>query len=171
MGYGRERYGNFYPDLVLGIVPMRMSDDGTLFIGGTNRGWGSRGKKSFTVERVRWNGTVPFETKTMEALPDGFRLTFTEPADIETLANLESYKARAWTYIYQHKYGSPEVDHVDANVTSARVAPDGLSVDLTVSPLTKGHIHHLSAAGVRSKEGEGLWHPDAYYTLNEIPNP
>jgi hypothetical protein len=37
--------------------------------------------------------------------------------------------------------------------------------------LTKGHIHHLSAAGVRSKNGEELWHPDAYYTLNEIPNP
>ena len=133
-----------------------LSDDGTLFIGGTNRGWGSRGKKPFTVERVRWNGKVPFETKTMEALPDGFRLTFTEPADIETLTNLDSYKVKAWTYIYQHKYGSPEVDHVDANVTSARVAPDGLSVDLTVSPLTKGHIHHLSAAGVRSKKGGTL---------------
>ena len=42
---------------------------------------GAPGKKPFTVERVRWNGKVPFETKTMEALPDGFRLTFTEPAD------------------------------------------------------------------------------------------
>lgn len=154
-----------------GIVPMRLSDDGTLFIGGTNRGWGSRGSKPFTVERVRWKGKVPFETRTMEALPDGFRLTFTEPADSTTLASLESYKVKAWTYIYQHKYGSPKVDHVDANVTSARVASDGLSVDITVSPLTKGHIHHLSAVGVRSRKGEGLWHPDAYYTLNEIPKP
>jgi len=154
-----------------GIVPMRLSNDGTLFIGGTNRGWGSRGKKPFTVERVRWNGKVPFEAKTMEALPDGFRLTFTEPADPETLADLDSYKVRAWTYIYQHKYGSPEVDHVDANVTSARVAADHMSVELTVSPLTKGHIHHLQAGGIKSKNGEGLWHPDAYYTLNEIPNP
>ena len=63
------------------------------------------------------------------------------------------------------------VDEVDANVTSARVAADHMSVELTVSPLTKGHIHHLQAGGIKSKSGEGLWHPDAFYTLNEIPNP
>jgi len=51
------------------------------------------------------------------------------------------------------------------------VAADHMSVELTVSPLTKGHIHHLQAGGIKSKSGEGLWHPDAYYTLNEIPNP
>ena len=107
----------------------------------------------------------------MEALPDGFRLTFTEPVDPVTAGDLASYQAKAWTYIYQKKYGSPMVDQVDANVTSARVAPDGLSVELTVSPLTKGHVHHLQSAGVKSKSGQPLWHPDAYYTLNEIPNP
>jgi hypothetical protein len=107
----------------------------------------------------------------MEALPDGFRLTFTEPVDSATAGDLASYQAKAWTYIYQKKYGSPMVDQVDANVTSARVAPDGLSVELTVSPLTKGHVHHLQSAGVKSKSGQPLWHPDAYYTLNEIPNP
>ena len=154
-----------------GIVPMRLSDGGTLFIGGTTRGWGSRGNKPFTFERVRWKNIVPFETKTMEALPDGFRLTFTEPVDPASASDLASYQAKAWTYIYQSKYGSPMVDQVDANVTSARVAADHMSVELTVSPLTKGHIHHLQAGGIKSKSGEGLWHPDAYYTLNEIPNP
>jgi len=35
-----------------GIVPMRLSDEGVLFVGGTNRGWSSYGGKAFTFERI-----------------------------------------------------------------------------------------------------------------------
>ena len=34
----------------------------------------------------------------------------------------------------------------------------------------KGHVHHLVSGGIRSKDGLPLLHPNAYYTLNEIPN-
>ena len=40
---------------------------------------------------------------------------------------------------------------------------------LTVSPLTKGHIHELHMDGVKSNNGEALLHAVGYYTLNEIP--
>ena len=30
-------------------------------VGGSNRGWASRGTKAQTFERVRWTGKVPFE--------------------------------------------------------------------------------------------------------------
>ena len=39
--------------------------DGSLFVGGTNRGWGSRGTKPFAVERLVWTGKVPFEIHEM----------------------------------------------------------------------------------------------------------
>ena len=65
---------------------MRRSDDGTLFVGGSNRGWASRGSKPFTFERVRWTGKNPFEIHEMRAKPDGFEITFTEPVDPKTVS-------------------------------------------------------------------------------------
>ena len=67
-----------------GIVPVRFGHDGSLFVGGTNRGWGSRGNKPFSIERLVWTGKVPFEIHEMKAKPDGFELTFTKPVDPET---------------------------------------------------------------------------------------
>ena len=45
----------------------------------------------------------------MRAKPDGFELTFTEAVDPKSIKP-ESFSMAAWTYIYQSKYGSPEVD-------------------------------------------------------------
>ena len=64
-----------------GNVPVRFGKDGSLFVGGTNRGWGSRGTKPFAIERLVWTGKSPFEVKEMKAKPDGFELTFTKPVD------------------------------------------------------------------------------------------
>ena len=96
------------------IVPVRFAKDGSLFVGGTNRGWGSRGTKPFAVERLVWTGKTPFEIHEMRAKPDGFELTFTKPVDPETAGKVESYKMKTFTYIYQADYGSPEVDRHDA---------------------------------------------------------
>ncbi|NNM30073.1 MAG: hypothetical protein HKO57_11160 [Akkermansiaceae bacterium] len=152
-----------------GIVPLRMSGDGHLFVGTTNRGWGARGGLPFSFERVTWTGTVPFEMHEMRARPDGFEVTFTEELDPATAGDPASWKMQAWTYIYRSKYGSPEVDHAEPVVVAAAVANDRKSVRLKIEGLVKGHVHNLKAPGVRSKDGRELWHPSAYYTLNEIP--
>ena len=151
-----------------GLIPLRLSDDGTLFVGGSNRGWASRGSKRFTFERVRWTGKTPFEIQEMRAKPDGFELTFTEAVDPKTV-NPASFSMNAWTYIYRSKYGSPEVDQATPVIKSATASPDGKTVRLIVEGLVKGHVHHLASPGLRSASGQGLWHADAYYTLNEIP--
>ncbi len=161
---------HFLSGFQAGIVPMRQADDGTLFVGGTNRGWASSGTKPFTFERVRWNGKTPFEILAMGAKKDGFELTFTEPVDPATAGSPESYSMDAWTYIYQAEYGSPEVDQATPKITSAEVLEGGRKVRLTIEGLVQGHVHHLSAGGVRSAAGGKLWHPEAWYTLNEIPD-
>ena len=66
-----------------GNVPIRFAPDGSLIVGGTNRGWGSRGPKPFALERLVWTGKTPFEIHEMHAKPDGFELTFTQPIDAE----------------------------------------------------------------------------------------
>ncbi|MGC6583319.1 MAG: hypothetical protein ACON4K_13470 [Akkermansiaceae bacterium] len=152
-----------------GLVPGKFANDGTLFVGGTNRGWGSRGTTVTTLERVRWTGKVPFEATQMKALPGGFELTFTEPVDSSSAGNPASYEMKAWTYIYHEKYGSPEVDPSQPLVQKVRVSEDRLRVTLEIEGLVKGHLHQLDASGVKSQSGNSLWHPVSYYTLNEIP--
>ncbi len=154
-----------------GLIAGRMSDNGQLFVGGADRGWGARGGKPMCFERVDWTGKVPFEIHEMRARPDGFELTFTQPVDAATASNVASYSMREFTYIYRSKYGSPEVDEVIPKITSAVPGADGRSVRLIISPLTKGHIHELHLDGVRSADAQPLLHPVAYYTLNEIPKP
>lgn len=160
----------FLEDFRCGIVPMRMGEEATLFVGGTNRGWAARGGKNFTFERVRWTGEVPFEMHEMTARKDGFVITFTEPVDSASASNVKSYKAAAWDYIYQKSYGSPQVDESKPKITKALVAKDGKSVRLYVDGMVRGHVHHFELEGVKAASGAQLWHPDVYYTLNEIPD-
>ncbi len=158
----REGFGS-------GSLSLNLDSSGALFVGGTNRGWGSRGNKPFALERIHWNGKVPFEIHEMRAKPDGFELTFTHPVDPVEAANVASYKMTTYTYIYQSSYGSPEVDHTEPAIKRAEVAEDGKSVRLLVEGLQRGHVHELHADGVRSLKGLPLLHPQAYYTLNFIP--
>ena len=160
----REGFGS-------GLIGMAMTADGKLFAGGSDRGWGSRGGQPFNLDRVVWTGKTPFEVLDMKAAPDGFTLKFTAPVNSETAAALSSYRMEAWTWAYREEYGGPEVDQVTPTIKSATVSPDGLSVKLVVTPLTKGHVHYLKSMGIRSAEGLPLLHADAYYTLNEIPVP
>ena len=158
----REGFGS-------GSLPVEFGKDGSMFVGGTNRGWGSIGKKPFAVERVVWTGKTPFEVHEMRAKSDGFELTFTEPVDPSTVQDLASYEIETYTYIFQSSYGSPEVDHTKPTITKAVVGADGKSVRLFVDGLQRGHVHELHLKGVRSAKQSPLLHTAAYYTLNYIP--
>ena len=153
-----------------GIVPVFQAPDGSIFAGGTNRGWGSVGPKEYALERVVWTGKTPFELLDMKVKPDGFDLSFTAPVDKTSAADVKSYAMRTWTYIFQAEYGSPEVDKTTPTIKSATVSDDALHVRLVVDGLQVGSIHELKLPGVRTAAGnQSLLHPIAYYTLWKIP--
>jgi hypothetical protein len=173
-----EKVNGFYQGAVFpflegfgsGNIVARFAPDGSMFTGGTNRGWGSRGKSPFSFQRVNWTGKVPFEVHEMRVKPDGFELTFTQEADIKTLADISSYTMETYTYIYQKGYGSPEVDGTVPVITKAIPRKNGKHVHLQVDGMVKGHVHELKMPGIRRKDTEQpLLHEVAYYTLNEIP--
>lgn len=152
-----------------GSLSLKMTDNG-LFVGGTNRGWGSRGNKPYALDRLVWTGEVPFEVHEMRAKPDGFELTFTHQVDPKSVTDVASYELQTYCYIYQANYGSPEVDHTKPTITRAVVAADKRSVRLHIDGLQEGHVHELHMAGVRSAESLPLLHNAAYYTLNYVPS-
>lgn len=160
---------NFREGFGSGSLGLEMTPQGSMFVGGTNRGWGSRGNKPFAVERLDWTGKVPFEIHEMRAQADGFELTFTKPVDPATAGKPESYSMTTYTYIFQASYGSPQVDHTTPTIDKITVSPDYKSVRLHIKGLQEGHIHELHADGIRSADGLPLLHKEAYYNLNYIP--
>lgn len=152
-----------------GNLSLEFAPDGSLMVGGTDRGWGARGGKPFALQRLAWTGKVPFEVHEIRIQRDGFELTFTHPVEPETVSNLESYQIEAYTYIYQSSYGSPEVDRTFPSIQKVEVAPDGLSARLKIDGMQLGSVHELHMPGIRSAGGSPLLHDVAYYTVNEIP--
>ncbi len=154
-----------------GIVPMIQATDGSWFVGGTNRGWASTGPRPYALERLVWTGKMPFEMLDMKVLADGFDLSFTQPVNPKTAADVKSYDLATYTYIYQSTYGSPEVDATTPTIKQIHVSEHGLKVKLTVDGLMIGHIHELHMDGLRNAGGDKpLLHPVAYYTLWNIPD-
>jgi len=137
-----------------GLLAVQFTPDGNLIAGGTNRGWPVRGPKAYAVQRLDWTGKVPFEIKTVNADPKGFKIT---------------YQLKTFTHKYRQGYGSPEVDQTEPKVTRATVSDDGKSVKIEVDGLVQGHVHDFYLPNMRSTDEEKLLHANAYYTLNEIP--
>ena len=160
---------NFRRGLDSGVIRLAFADDGSLFAGMSARGWGSVGPESHGLQRLVWTGVLPFEVHEMRAQPDGFELTFTKPVDRDSAADAPSYSMESYTYRLSESYGGPEDDKKQVAIVSAHVAADGMSVRLTVDPLRAGYVHELHLDGVRSSDGEPLLHPEAYYTLVNIP--
>ncbi|HTU19803.1 MAG TPA: hypothetical protein VMG10_17200 [Gemmataceae bacterium] len=151
-----------------GVLRMCWGRDGSMFAGGTNRGWGG-GSKPYALDRLVWTGKVPFEPHEMRATPTGFRVTFTRPVDRDTARDVKSYAMKCWTYKYHSGYGDPPRNLRDLTVEKVRVSEDGRAVDLEVKGLAAYHVHELRLDGVRDRDGEPLLHPIGYYTLNRIP--
>lgn len=161
----------FREGLSTGILNLQLTPNGHLIAGGTNRGWPVRGDRENVLERLEWTGRMPFEIQEIRVTPDGFLLSFTDLVDVGTSRECTTYAIETFTHIYQQGYGSPEVDQTTPTVTKAEVASDGRQVRLWVDGMVKGHVHAFHLPALRSSEGDALVHPQAYYTLNEIPTP
>jgi len=154
-----------------GVVRLAWADDGSLFVGETRRGWGSAGDSDQGLERLVWNNSIPFEMKTVRAMPDGFEIEFTKPADRATAEDLASYSVDNFTYKYHVVYGSPPVNVQKCTVKGVKVSEDGLKARLVVENLKPAYIHTITLGGVKESEhGHPLLHSTAYYTLNNIPD-
>jgi hypothetical protein len=169
---GGEYQGACFPfrtGLACAVLRLAQGADGSVFAGLTNRGWSSLGTASYGLQRLVWTGKTPFEIKEMHARPDGFELVFTQPVERNSAGDPASYEMSSYTYLYQSSYGSDEIQKQHPQIESATVSEDGLRVRLKVDGLRELFVHELWANGVRSDRGEPLLHPDAYYTLNQIP--
>lgn len=159
----------FRKNFSCGIVRMCWGVDGSMFIGETNRGWGSRGSRDYGLERVVWNGKIPFEVLEMRSARDGFNIKFTKPVDPKSVANAASYSGTRFTYYYHERYGSEEIRKTSLAIESAAPGAGNDSVFIKIKNFEPGYVYEVHFDGVRSADGAPLLHPVGYFTLNEIP--
>lgn len=161
---------DFRENFQSGVLRMSFGKDGSLFVGETNRGWGSAGSANSGFERLVWTGKVPFEMKTVKAQPDGFEIEFTKPVDRESAKNPDSYEGQRFTYKYHSVYGSPVINNEPFKIKGVKVSDDGMKVRVVVEHLSPYYVYQINTPGLKSKDGLSILHPRAYYTLNNIPD-
>ena len=152
-----------------GVFRLIWDEDGAMYVGMTSRGWDATGGDSYGLQRLRWSGMMPFEARTIVAMPDGFEVDYTLPANAASAENPASYEITSFTYKYHSVYGSPVIEQKDHRVRAVKVADDGRRVRLVVDSLRQGYVYEIKMPGIRSNEGGALLHDTGYYTLNRIP--
>ncbi len=156
---------NFADHLQAGIVRARFAADGSLYLGQTGRGWGSRGPVKYGLQRLVWDGaTVPFAIHSVRLTKNGFDVRFTSAPDAAKAVLPSSFRVVHWGYHYRPQYGSPKVDRTEVAVRSAKL--DGTIVHLDV-PLVPERVYELMV----KFDGEGgttLANRVAWYTLNRL---
>jgi cytochrome c551/c552 len=151
-----------------GVLRMNWGHDGSMFVGETNRGWGSSGTTNSGLQRLVWTGKMPMEMKTVRSMPDGFEIEFTIPVDKILAEDLSSYGGRSYIYKYHPVYGSPTMNDQNLNIKGVNVSADRIKVRLVIDNLRQYYLHELNLSGIRSEDGLPVLHPMAYYTLNNI---
>src|SRR5690606_2544963 len=155
-----------------GVHRMAWAEDGSLFVGEPNRGWGSAGDANEGLQRLVYDvEEMPFEMKAVRAMADGFEIEFTLPVDAKSAEDLASYTLETHTYKYNSVYGSPPVNQETPKIKGVKLSDDGMRVRIVTDGLKKHYVHTLRLDGVRSKDRfYSLVHPTAYYTLHNIPS-
>ncbi len=154
-----------------GVMRMAFANDGSLYVGETNRGWGSAGPQNSGFQRLLWTGGIPMEMKTVKAMPDGFEIEFTKPVDKASAEDLDSYTGRNFTYKYHSVYGSPTINEEDLQIKGVKVSDDLMKVRLVIDNLRQYYIHEVNTPGIKSKDEKlPVLHPQGFYTLNHIPS-
>jgi hypothetical protein len=157
------------------FAPADASGRASMWVGMTDRGWGSTGPKRDGLQRLVWTGRRPFEIKEMRIQPDGFVLEFTLDLGADA-AEAAHYRMTSYTYQYHPDYGSPEVDQREVAIMGVE-AVGPRAVRLRVDGLRSGgmgyvhelHVKDLAAAPDPNGVREPLLHDAAYYTVQRIP--
>lgn len=157
---------NFMNGFQSGNIRAEFDKKGQLWVGQTARGWGAEGNKPFGLQKVVWDGTLPFELLNIKLTKTGFRMFFTEVLQADSVV-LESFAAKEWHYHYHQKYGSEKVDLVGLKITDVQLSKDKTFVDISL-PLHPGKVLEIDFSGVTSVSQRQPSTAKVFYTLNQV---
>lgn len=161
----------------IGPICSAVRPDGSLYVGSIwDSGW-QGGPNTGGIERLTPQAVRPNGIREVQAVPDGFRITFFDQVDVPTAASTDSYSVQGFTRHWGGSYATPDADRHQCVIARATVDTDRRSVRLVIPELKTGYVYDLSI--VKSLTGEAgeqqlppdqaFWPATAHYTLNRIP--
>ena len=163
----------FTQGLEAGINRVVRGPNGSIYVGGVGSAgnWGQTGKKKFGLQRLDYNGDVPFEMLAVRAKSNGLEIEFTKPLPGEAGGDARDYNVAQWKYVPTSQYGGPKVDEHHLEISSASVSEDRRRVFLEISEMKPGYVVYVHLVGpFASEAGERVWTTEAWYTMNSIPD-
>lgn len=159
---------NFMDGFQSGNIRTDFDNQGQLWVGQTTRGWSAQGNKPYGLEKVVWDGTMPFELLDIQLLANGFRLNFTQPVVNQSQAE-KQFKAQEWDYLYSDNYGSAKQNVKSLPITQFEWSNNGKSVEISLE-LTADKVVQIDFPAVNNKAGDQPSVSSVYYTLNQLKN-
>ncbi len=162
----------FTQGLNAGINRVVIGPDRAIYVGGigSTGNWGQAGKERFGLEKLVYNGNVPFEPLAVRAYRNGFEIEFTAPVLDGMGESPADYRVVQWRYVPTEQYGGPKVDVENLAVKSVTFTEGRRKVFLEIDGLKEGHVVYLDVnRGLADEAGRELWTTEAWYTLNQIP--
>ncbi len=118
--------------------------DGQLYVAGLSE-WQSNAGRPTGFDRVRYTGKKVYSVRGLKVLKNGVQLTFTQPLDSESVADVQNWSGKRWNYERAERYGSPEFTlskdgdgklvrgREPLTITHARLSPDGKTVTVEIA--------------------------------------
>ena len=149
--------------------------DGSLYVGGLGSGgdWNWQGT-TYGLQRLKPNGNVTFEIKTVKSRANGFEIELTRPVPASVLRNVTNYTLQQWYYTPTIAYGGNPVGTTNLSATSAVISADRKKVFLTIPGLTESRVTYFRLRNFTDDNGVSPWATEAWYTLNNkstLPGP
>jgi len=155
-----------------GVNRMRWGPDGALYVGEVGMapgGWSWKDQSS-GLQKLTYNGKIPFEMLAVRAMPKGFEIEFTQPLSKNVQADFRNLFIQQWWYKPTPAYGGPKMDLTDLKPSSLELSDDGKRLYVEIPGLRKENVVYFRLPiNLKSASGQPLWTSEAWYTLNEIP--
>ena len=162
----------FTQGLEAGINRIAWGPDKALYVGGIGMtgDWGWKGTQ-YGLQRLEFTDESVFELLKVEAAPNGFDVTFTEPLADGHGDDPDDYQLQQWRYEATARYGGDKLDLESLSAEKVEVSPDRRTVHLEIPGLNENRVvYFLLDEDLRSATGQSLWSGEAWYTLNSIPD-
>ncbi|MDU0356440.1 hypothetical protein RS130_23335 [Paraglaciecola aquimarina] len=157
---------NFIDGFQSGNIRIKFDPQGQLWVGQTARGWYAKGGKPFGLQKVVWNGETPFELLDMKLTKSGFKLTFTEPLNDQTVL-AKHFDVHEYNYKFTSRYGSDKHNKKDLTVKSVSLSKDKKTAEIKLD-LTADKIVVVNFPQLQNANQDKPSVTTVYYTLNQL---
>ncbi len=149
--------------------------DGQLYVAGLSE-WQSNASRITGFDRVRYTGRKVYSVRGVKAVSGGVELSFSEPLDSASVADLQNWSGKRWNYERAEHYGSPEFQIANSkkqgreaiDITAAKLSADGRSVTLAISDF-KPVMQESIKWDLKAKDGTPIAQ-EIQHTVHEVPS-